>query len=410
MRIILNATSLKAGIVLLLEEDLDKRCYEFFGCNAFNCPAYKAAVNCWLLSGTMCHGDRSGCPDGAAARECWLGRRVHSHKLPARDYDEKMKACSDCEFFSKIVLIPRMTAGFRNGTHLGKKLRLDGGTIHRALVMGQTIVDYSGKNLFDLPIATVTEFAMPLKSQERMIGILYLASDEELRYERHHTEFFQLLAEVLSSGIFNSRLYDDIERSYLQTVGALTNAIEAKDPYTKGHTERVAKLSMRMAEALGLSGQEKEHLRFAALLHDVGKIGIDLDILRKRSALSEEETDEMRSHPGKGVQILTPIHFLKPVLSSIRHHHEHYDGTGYPLGLKGGEIPFKARILSIADAWDAMRSDRPYRTALSLEEAKRELLRHAGTQFDPDIVDVLIRCCLDPARDEAPPGPYPSTP
>jgi putative nucleotidyltransferase with HDIG domain len=215
---------------------------------------------------------------------------------------------------------------------------------------------------------------------------------------------------VLSSGIFNSRLYDDIERSYLQTVGALTNAIEAKDPYTKGHTERVAKLSMRMAEALGLSGQEKEHLRFAALLHDVGKIGINRDILRKLSALNEEETDEMRSHPGKGVQILTPIHFLKPVLSSIRHHHEHYDGTGYPLGLKGGEIPFKARILSIADAWDAMRSDRPYRAALSLEEAKRELLRHAGTQFDPDIVDVLIRCCLDPARDEAPPGPYPSTP
>jgi putative nucleotidyltransferase with HDIG domain len=150
-----------------------------------------------------------------------------------------------------------------------------------------------------------------------------------------------------------------------------------------------------MAGALGLSGQEKEHLNFAALLHDVGKIGINRDILRKRCALDKGEEDEMRSHPDKGVQILAPIHFLKPVISSIRHHHERFDGSGYPLGLKGGEIPFKARILSVADTWDAMRSDRPYRAALSAEGAKDEMLRHAGTQFDPEVVEALLRSFRD---------------
>jgi len=395
MRIILNATDLKAGIILLLEEDLDKRCYEYFGCKAYNCPAYKAAVNCWLLSGTMCHGDPPVCPEGAIAAECRDGRRIHTHLRPARDYDEKMKACSNCEFFSSIVLIPRMTAGFHNGILIGDKLHLDGGTVHRALVMGQALVDYTGKNPFELPIETATEIAMPLKMQDKMIGILYLASDQKIKYGRHHTEFFQLLSEVISSGIFNSRLYDDIDRSYLQTVGALANAIEAKDPYTKGHSERVANLSIKMAGALGLSGQEKEHLNFAALLHDVGKIGINRDILRKDCALDKAEEEEMRSHPEKGIQILEPVHFLKPVLSSIRHHHERFDGTGYPLGLKGGEIPLKARILSIADTWDAMLSDRPYRAALSVEEAKKEVLKYSGTQFDPKIVEALVRCLGD---------------
>jgi putative nucleotidyltransferase with HDIG domain len=395
MRIILNATDLKAGIILLLEEDLEKRCYEYFGCKAYNCPAYKAAVNCWLLSGTMCHGDPPACPEHATAAECWSSRQIHSHLRPARDYDEKMKTCSNCEFFSSIVLIPRMTAGFRNGVLLGEKIQFDGGTIHRALIMGQAIVDYSGKNPFELPIDTATEIAMPLKMQEKMIGILYLASDKKLHYDRHHTEFFQLLSEVISSGIFNSRLYDDIDRSYLQTVGALANAIEAKDPYTKGHSERVADLSIKMADALGLSAQEKEHLNFAALLHDVGKIGINRDILWKHCSLDECEEDEMRSHPDKGVQILAPINFLKPALSSIRHHHEQFDGSGYPLGLKGGEIPLKARILSVADAWDAMRSDRPYRAALSVEEAKNEVLRYSGIQFDPKIIEALVSCLGD---------------
>lgn len=391
LKIILDITHLKAGIILLLEEALEKKCYEFFGCDAYNCPAYKAAINCWRLSGTMCHGDKTVCPHSSTAFECWHSRKIHTHYTPAKNFDEKIKSCSNCDFFANIVLIPKMVAGFKNGRYLGKKLRLESTAISKALVIGQAIVDYAKENPFHIPLETATELAVPLKMQDQIIGILYLASDEDIYYSKEEIEFFHLLSEVISSGIFNSRLYDDMENSYLQTVMALANAIEAKDPYTKGHTERVADISNKIAEALNLSKQEKEHLKFAALLHDIGKIGISKDILWKHCSLDECEEEEVKTHPDKGVQILEPVHFLMPVFSAIRHHHEKYDGSGYPLGLKGKEIPFKARILSVADAWDAMLSNRPYRNALSIEKAKGELLQHAGTHFDPEVVDVFIK-------------------
>jgi len=392
LKIILNVTSLKAGIILLLEEDFEKKCYEFFDCDAFNCPAYKAALNCWRLSGTMCHsGDASACPFGSTSISCWKSRHIHTHYAAAGNFDEKVNSCSNCEFFANVVLIPKMVEGFKDGRFVGKKLRLDSTTIQKALVMGRTMVDYSRENPFNIPIDTATELAIPLKMQDEMIGILYLASGESLHYDKSEIEFFQLLSEVVSSGILNSRIYYDMETSYLQTVMALANAIEAKDPYTKGHTERVANLSSKIAGFFKLSEQEKEHLNFAALLHDIGKIGINREILWKHCSLNECEEEEVKSHPDKGVQILEPVHFLRPVLPVIRHHHERFDGGGYPLGLKGKEIPFKARIISIADTWDAMISDRPYRSALPIEEAKNELKKYSGIQFDPEIVAAFLK-------------------
>lgn len=393
LKIILNVTNLKAGIILLVEENLTETCYEYFKCAAFNCPAYKSNMNCWRLSGTLCHGSASGCPHADGAGKCWEQRLIHTHYVPARDVDEKIAACTNCEFFTNVVLVSRMSAGFQDGGHLGRKLNLDGSAIHRALVMGQAVVDYSRGNPLKVPFETTTELAVPLKAQDQLIGIFYLASDTSIRYTAEEIEFFQLLSDVVSSGIFNSRVFTDVEQSYLQTVTALENAIEAKDPYTKGHSKRVADVSVMIAEALNLSEQEKEHLRFAALLHDVGKIGISKELLWKRCSLDECEEQEMRLHPVKGVQILEPVHFLKPILSAIRHHHENFDGSGYPLGLKGNEIPFKARIIKVADAWDAMTSERPYRMALSPDEAKAELARNAAIQFDPAIVEVFLQVC-----------------
>jgi len=388
LSIILDSTNLKVGVVLLIEEDIETRCYKYFDCTAHNCPAYGSGLNCWSLSGTMCHGGAASCPDSMSATACWNNRQCHTHLVPLSQAD-KFEACSSCAFFSSVVLIPKMVAGFRGG-HLGERLKIDGSNLHKALLMGRTLVNYSKENPFDVPIETTTEIAIPLNVKDQITGILYLASDKAHHYREDEIEFFQFLSDIISSGIMNSRLYDDIETSYLQTVTALANAIEAKDPYTGGHSERVAALSMKVADAMGLSSQEKEHLRFAAALHDVGKIGIGRELLRKNGSLDPEERKEISSHPERGVQILEPIHFLKPVLPAIRHHHEKYDGSGYPHGLKGREIPLKARIIGIADAWDAMMSKRPYRDPLPVQVAREELVKHAGTQFDPAIVEHFI--------------------
>jgi putative nucleotidyltransferase with HDIG domain len=393
MKIILDVTSLKVGVILLLEDDTSRKCHDYFDCNAFNCPAYRDDTNCWRLSGTMCHSSTSGCPDNLSPLECWNTKLTHTHHVAVGDFDEKVHACANCAFFANVVLIPKMATGFAED-RIGERIKIDSRTLHRALLRGQTIVDYSKENPFSAPFDTVTEIAMPLKSREQMIGILYLASDEEKKYSDGEIEFFQFLSEIISSGILNSRIFDEIETSYFQTVISLSNAIEAKDPYTKGHSVRVAELCMRIAEVLNLSRQEKEHLRFAAILHDIGKIGIGRNLLWKISGLDDDEVREIRDHPDMGVQILSPVHFLRPVLPAIWHHHEKFDGSGYPHGLKGRGIPFKARIICVADAWDAMMSSRPYRPAFSKEAAIAELKRCSGVQFDPEIVEVFIERVL----------------
>jgi HD-GYP domain-containing protein (c-di-GMP phosphodiesterase class II) len=390
LQIILDVTNLQAGIILLLEEDLTSKCYEFFDCDAYNCPAYRADINCWRLSGTMCHGKASSCPAQRSTEECWGRYQTHSHYVPAKNYEEKITACSCCDFFANIVLTPKMASGFSSG-HLGQRLKVDSASLHQALFMGHAFVNHSGENPFNIPIHTSTELAMPLRVNEQMMGILYLATDNTMQYSLEEIEFFQFLTDVISAGIFNSRLYEEIEVSYLQTVMALSNAIEAKDPYTHGHSQRVADLSVRTAEALNLSKQETEHLHFAAILHDVGKISVPRELLRKNAKLSISEHNEFRNHPERGKQILEPIQFLKPAIPAILHHHENFDGSGYPLGLKGKDIPLKARILSVADAWDAMRSDRPYRGALTVDEAINELLNYSGIQFDPDVTACFIK-------------------
>ena len=179
--------------------------------------------------------------------------------------------------------------------------------------------------------------------------------------------------------------------AYYETVHSLVAAIEAKDPYTRGHSERVAEYSERAAEELGLGSEEIDRLRFAALLHDLGKIGVDRRILNKPGKLTDEEYAEIKEHPDLAARILGDIEFLKPSVPSIRSHHERIDGGGYGQGIEGSQIPLHGRILGVADAFDAMTSARPYRPPHSVEEAVTELLEHSGSQFDPRIVEVFIR-------------------
>ena len=182
----------------------------------------------------------------------------------------------------------------------------------------------------------------------------------------------------------------ELENMHFDVLATLAQALEARDTGTSGHCKRVAHYAALIAGRLDLDSEQKRRLHIGALLHDVGKIGITDFILLKPGKLDSVEWTDLKSHPAKGVEILKSLKYIEPALPCILHHHENFDGTGYPAGLKESAIPLIARIVSVADAWDVMRSDRPYRKALSRDEAQQELRTFAGTQFDPEIVEVFL--------------------
>ncbi|MCL6582593.1 MAG: HD domain-containing protein [bacterium] len=233
---------------------------------------------------------------------------------------------------------------------------------------------------------------VPLYTKDRIMGVIGMIDKQS------NTPFtlddFELLTTIASEAavaVENFNLYNDLKKSYFDTIRALVNAIEAKDPYTYGHSERVTELSLLIARELGLPEKSLEILRHASILHDVGKIGVSLNILHKEMTLSPDEVAMVREHSLIGSKIIDHISFLKEVREGIKHHHERYDGRGYPDGLGPSQVSIETRILAVADAFDAMTSDRPYRQAQRPEEALQELRRCAGTQFDPAIVNVFIR-------------------
>jgi HD-GYP domain-containing protein (c-di-GMP phosphodiesterase class II) len=176
---------------------------------------------------------------------------------------------------------------------------------------------------------------------------------------------------------------------YHEIIECLITALEAKDPYTKGHSTRVANMAYKLGEVAGMQGEALEDLHLAAHLHDIGKIGIPDQILNKSGPLSSEEIRILRQHPTIGYQILSRSSQLKVLAEIVLHHHERWDGKGYPDGLRGEKIPFSSRIIAICDAIDAMTSARPYRNALSTAECRRELQINRGLQFDPNLLDLM---------------------
>lgn len=183
----------------------------------------------------------------------------------------------------------------------------------------------------------------------------------------------------------------DFEKIFLQLMRALVGAIDAKDRYTNGHSERVAEYSRMMAREMGMSQERQQEVYYAGLLHDIGKIGIPDSILKKSMELSDEEYEEMKRHPVIGARILGEITELPGVDVGAHWHHEWYDGTGYPDGLKGEEIPETARLIAVADSYDAMTSKRCYRDVLPQEEVRRDIREGRGTQFDPRFADVMLQ-------------------
>jgi response regulator RpfG family c-di-GMP phosphodiesterase len=237
-----------------------------------------------------------------------------------------------------------------------------------------------------------SSICQPLLAKGKTIGILSLLGTKTIhQYTTGQLTTLSLFAAKAAMAIENSKLYKDLEDAYFNTVETLANAIEARDKYTAGHTNRVCKIAFGIAKILDWKPEIIKKLKIGAILHDIGKIGVPDAILNKHGPLTSEEFTIMKSHPEVGAHMIEKVDFLEPALPYILYHHERYDGKGYPMGLKGEDIPIEGRILAVVDTFDAIISDRPYRKGRNIETAIKEIKDNSGTQFDPVIVEAFLK-------------------
>jgi HD-GYP domain-containing protein (c-di-GMP phosphodiesterase class II) len=231
----------------------------------------------------------------------------------------------------------------------------------------------------------------PLVNRGAVLGVIYLDNREKPDcFDEDDVALLSALANQSAVAIDNSRLYEEIQQAYHEAILALMNTVEAKDHYTRGHSQRTSRYALSIAQELGLTEEECDQIKTAAELHDIGKVGVKDLIIGKDSPLSTMEFNSIQAHVLTGESIIKPIQNLYFTLPMIRHHHEHYDGSGYPDGLRGNAIPLGAKIIGVADAFDAMTTQRPYNEPLSFKEALKEIQASKGKQFDPDVVDALV--------------------
>lgn len=236
-------------------------------------------------------------------------------------------------------------------------------------------------DLDDIPQDEFSNLIAPAETNEDQIVLVEKYQSQMLKFVKD----FKLIFENEKK----ARL--ELEKAYFQTIAGLSKAVETRDSYTGGHAERVTRYAILVARELGLPEKEVEEIQLAALLHDIGKISMPDSILSKGAKLSYAEFEIMKTHPRMGAEILKNIHFIQHLVPAVLYHHENFDGTGYPERLSGYDIPLGARIISVVDTFDAIRSSRSYRKGSPPEVAVRELDRCAGNQFDPEIVSAFIR-------------------
>ncbi|MRR13627.1 HD domain-containing protein, partial [bacterium] len=254
---------------------------------------------------------------------------------------------------------------------------------------------------FDLlPMAdcVVEYFGAPLVAKGHFKGVLEVFRQQPPEPDPDLTVFLEMLAEQAAIAIDNAQLVESLRQSndelalaYGATIEGWSRALDLRDHETEGHTVRVTELTMNLARAMGMSEAELVHIRRGALLHDIGKLGVPDRILLKPASLDDDELDEMRKHSTYAHDMLAPISYLSSALEIPYCHHERWDGSGYPRGLKGEAIPRAARLFAVVDVWDALLSDRPSRPAWTHEKALDYIVAGAGTHFDPEVVDVFVR-------------------
>lgn len=236
----------------------------------------------------------------------------------------------------------------------------------------------------------------PLMAKGKVIGVLNLIRvGNPASFSQGQLHSLSIIASKAASAIENSLLYKNLEQTYLSVLTALANAVEARDIYTRGHTERVWYMAEIIAQEMSWDKEKMWEVRVGGILHDIGKIGVPDAILNKPGELSSEEFEVMKTHPTQGAKILEGISFLAPSLPYILYHHERFDGGGYPFGLKGDKIPIQGRLLAVVDTFDAMCSDRPYRKRRETQAALKEIRDCSGTQFDPDMALIFLKAWED---------------
>jgi putative nucleotidyltransferase with HDIG domain len=240
---------------------------------------------------------------------------------------------------------------------------------------------------------TTSLICAPLVIHRKILGVIEVLNKLDGRdFDDGDLEAVVSVAATIAMAIENTRLHQTVLDSYRSTIATLAAAIDAKDPYTCGHSQRVMEYTLMAGKMLSLPAEDMETLEYASILHDIGKISIDARILNKADVLTPAEWDIIREHPVTGAKLLKGIPFLEKASDFVLYHHERYDGTGYPYGLKGEDIPIEARLMAVADAFDTMITDRAYKRAISVEDGIKELYRCSGTQFCPMAVDAILSC------------------
>ena len=275
---------------------------------------------------------------------------------------------------------------------LGRGIVGDVARSGRAEIVHDVAADTRWSGDSDASFTTRSILTVPLVARGRVIGVLQLLNRLDGHgFDADDLRRMELFAGPLAAAVANARLYAEQKRLFLEMVTTLAEAIERRDPYTGGHVRRVVTYSVLLGQELGLAAEQLEELRLAAILHDIGKIGVPDQILRKPARLEAEETRVMERHTVDGAEMVARIRSMRPLLAGIRSHHERPDGRGYPDGLTDPELPTVPRIIAVADTFDAMTTDRPYRRALAPGAAAAEIARGAGTQFCPRAAEAFGR-------------------
>lgn len=302
------------------------------------------------------------------------------------------------------LLRVKMTHGHpRQGEILNKTFPADNALFSESLRHGELLIldDAQGDPRFENwggAFYVHGWMAVPLVARGQVIGYITLDSHQPAAYKQEQGKLAQAFANQAAIAIQNARLFEDIQQSlrelnqaYETTIEGWSRALDLRDRETEGHTLRVMHITLKLAEVMGFSEEERVHIRRGALLHDMGKLGVPDRILLKPDSLTDEEWEIMRMHPLYAYEMLAPIEYLRPALDIPFSHHERWDGSGYPRGLKGEEIPLVARIFAVIDVWDALTSDRPYRPAWNQQAALEYLKKNAGVQFDPEVVKTFLQ-------------------